>query len=118
MPEQPLKKEIFDSLQRLPISFGMGLRSRDRCREIAAALKEKQSLFILGKGYAEPIAMEGALKIKEMCYLHAEGYSGGALKHGPFALIEGPDGQFSSTPVICMILDDARTPYACLCRGG
>jgi glucosamine 6-phosphate synthetase-like amidotransferase/phosphosugar isomerase protein len=38
---------------------------------------------------AEPIALEGALKIKEMCYLHAEGFSGGALKHGPFALIEG-----------------------------
>ena len=57
--EPPLKKELLDALQRLPISFGMGLRSRDRCKEIATALKEKQSLFILGKGYAEPIAMEG-----------------------------------------------------------
>ena len=46
-------------------------------------------MFVLGKGYGEPIAMEGALKIKEMTYMHAEGYSGGALKHGPFALIEG-----------------------------
>jgi glucosamine 6-phosphate synthetase-like amidotransferase/phosphosugar isomerase protein len=36
----------------------------------------------------EPVAMEGALKLKEMAYLHAEGYSGGALKHGPFALLE------------------------------
>ena len=45
-------------------------------------------MFILGKGYGEPIAYEGALKIKECAYLHAEGYSGGALKHGPFALIE------------------------------
>ena len=113
--ELPLKKELLDALQRLPISFGMGLRSRDRCKEIATALKEKQSLFILGKGYAEPIAMEGALKIKEMCYLHAEGYSGGALKHGPFALIEGPEGNFGSTPVICMILDDAHAHHMRIC---
>lgn len=46
---------------------------------------------MLGKGYGEPVAMEGALKLKEMTYIHAEGYSGGALKHGPFALIEGND---------------------------
>lgn len=46
---------------------------------------------MLGKGYGEPVAMEGALKLKEMSYIHAEGYSGGALKHGPFALIDGED---------------------------
>jgi hypothetical protein len=55
---------------------------------VAQYLEKKESLFVLGKGYAEPIALEGALKIKEMCYLHAEGFSGGALKHGPFALIQ------------------------------
>ena len=67
----------------------MAMRSRDRCKEIASELEGKESMFVLGKGYGEPIAMEGALKIKEMTYMHAEGYSGGALKHGPFALIEG-----------------------------
>jgi glucosamine--fructose-6-phosphate aminotransferase (isomerizing) len=46
------------------------------------------SLFILGKGAQEAIAKEGALKIKEITYIHAEGYSSSALKHGPFALIE------------------------------
>ncbi len=50
--------------------------------------------------------MEGALKIKEIGYIHAEGTSGGALKHGPFALIEGPSGKFGATPVICIVLDD------------
>ena len=104
--EMPLKKEMLDSLQRLPISFGMALRSRDLCRKIASELKDKHSMFILGKGYGEPIALEGALKIKEMCYLHAEGYSGGALKHGPFALIEGANGKEGQTPVVCIILDD------------
>lgn len=41
-----------------------------------------------------------------MCYLHAEGYSGGALKHGPFALIEDDEGKFGATPIIMIILDD------------
>jgi hypothetical protein len=54
----------------------MALRTRDKCRAVAVALQNKQDLFVLGKGYGEPIALEGALKIKEMCYLHAEGFSG------------------------------------------
>lgn len=106
LPELPLKRELHDALQRLPISFGMGLRLRDKCRKVAETLKNKHNLFVLGKGYAEPIAFEGALKIKEMSYIHAEGYSGGALKHGPFALIEGGDGREGATPVIVIILDD------------
>lgn len=111
VPETPLKRELLDALQRLPISFGMCLRSRDRCRRVAEELKDKQSMFILGKGYAEPIALEGALKIKEMCYLHAEGCSGGSLKHGPFALIEGKEGQFGQTPVVTIILDDDHAAH-------
>ena len=67
---------------------------------------KKEHLFILGKGYAEPIAFEGALKLKELCYIHAEGFSGGALKHGPFALVEGKEGSMGCTPVIAIILDD------------
>jgi len=56
----------------------------------------------LGKGFSEPIAYEGAQKIKELSYIHAEGYSGGSLKHGPFALIE------VGTPIILLIPDDAH----------
>jgi glutamine---fructose-6-phosphate transaminase (isomerizing) len=82
-------KEYKDALQRLPISFGMAFRLHDKCKEIAKELNSSHSLFVLGKGYGEPIAMEGALKLKEIGYIHAEGCSGGALKHGPFALIEG-----------------------------
>lgn len=104
--ELPLKKELLEALQRLPISFGMAFRQRERCKLIAEELNSKQSLFVLGKGYAEPIAHEGALKLKEMGYIHAEGYSGGALKHGPFALIEDSKGNFGQTPVIVIILDD------------
>ena len=63
------------------------------------------------KGYAEPIAYEGSLKIKEMSYLHAEGYSGGALKHGPFALIDDDHGKFGATPIIMFILDDQHAHH-------
>src|SRR3546814_394866 len=71
----PAKRELLQALQRLPISFGMATRTRDHCKRIANELKDKNHLFVLGKGYGEPIAYEGALKIKEMAYLHAEGYS-------------------------------------------
>eukprot|EP00607_Mallomonas_marina_P005476 CAMPEP_0182426832 /NCGR_PEP_ID=MMETSP1167-20130531/13346_1 /TAXON_ID=2988 /ORGANISM="Mallomonas Sp, Strain CCMP3275" /LENGTH=635 /DNA_ID=CAMNT_0024608549 /DNA_START=167 /DNA_END=2074 /DNA_ORIENTATION=+ len=104
--ELPLKREMLEALQRLPITLGMSLRTRAQCQLIAKELYEKEHLFVLGKGYAEPIAYEGALKIKEIGYLHAEGASGGALKHGPFALIEGEKGKNGSTPVIVLILDD------------
>ena len=105
--KSPYAKEILDALQRLPISFGMALRfTHPQCKEIAKELMGKEHLFVLGKGYGEPIASEGALKIKEITYVHAEGYSGGALKHGPFALIEGERGKNGPTPIICIILDD------------
>lgn len=97
---------FMEALQRLPISFGMTFKLRQKCKQVAEELNSKNSVFLLGKGYGEPIAVEGALKLKEIGYIHAEGCSGGALKHGPFALIEGENGKCGATPVICIILDD------------
>lgn len=94
------REQLLQAVHRLPVYAGMTLRTHDQCRNIAEKLKDKQDMFILGKGYAESIAYEGALKIKEITYMHAEGYPGGALKHGPFALLE------KGTPVVLMILDD------------
>jgi len=99
---------LMAALQRLPISFGMALRLRDQCAKLAESLQSAQHIFILGKGYAEPIAREGALKIKECSYIHAEGLSGGAMKHGPFALIS--EDKEKRTPVIMIILDDEHAP--------
>mmetsp|Transcript_3593 Transcript_3593/g.6940 ORF Transcript_3593/g.6940 Transcript_3593/m.6940 type:complete len:708 (-) Transcript_3593:162-2285(-) len=105
-------KNLRESLMRLPICFGMALKTRDKCKKLAERLNGKEHCFVLGKGYGEPVAMEGALKIKEMCYLHAEGYSGGALKHGPFALIESDEnGKLGATPIIMLILDDAHANH-------
>lgn len=104
-------ERLQEALMRLPISFGMAMQNRSKCKKIAERLNQKEHCFVLGKGFGEPVAYEGALKIKEMCYLHAEGYSGGALKHGPFALIEDETGKFGSTPIILLILDDEHAHH-------
>ena len=59
-----------------------------------------ENIFILGKNKLYPIAREGSLKIKEVTYIHCEGFSAGALKHGPFSMIE------KGTPIVLFILDD------------
>ncbi len=56
LSDLPLKRELIIALQRLPISFGMGLRSREKCKKIAAELAGKSNMLVLGKGYAELIA--------------------------------------------------------------
>ena len=99
--------DLVAALQRLPTCVGVALGTRAHCRDIAARLVRGgcKSMFVLGKGLAEPVAYEGALKIKEITYVHAEGYGGGALKHGPFALIE--DG----TPIVLIVPDDDQAAF-------
>src|SRR3989338_11032524 len=80
-------------------------RQHPLCREIAVKILHATSAFVLVKGFAESIAREGALKIKEITYVHAEGYPGGALKHGPFALIE------EGTPIFLICPDDQLLPF-------
>ena len=75
--------------------------------EAAKILNEKNYCAILGKGLCEPIAREAALKIKEVTYLHAEGYSSGEFKHGPLALLE----ENKKTAAIIYILDDENFDF-------
>lgn len=101
-----------EALMRLPITFGMLMRTQAACKKAAKKIVNKEHCFVLGKGYGEPIAMEGALKLKEVGYLHAEGYSGGALKHGPFAMIEDDtNGKQGATPIIMLVLDDMHAHH-------
>jgi glucosamine--fructose-6-phosphate aminotransferase (isomerizing) len=96
------RKQLIDALHRMPIYTGMTLNDRDKIQAIAQKYKDAKHMFVLGKGFSEPIAYEGAQKIKELSYIHAEGYSGGSLKHGPFALID------VGTPIIMLIMDDSH----------
>jgi glucosamine--fructose-6-phosphate aminotransferase (isomerizing) len=82
------RRKIISDLHQLPVQINILLGEKDILKEIAKELTEKSSLFLLGKGKEEAIAKEGALKIKEIARIHAEGYSTSALKHGPFGLLE------------------------------
>ena len=82
------RRKIIADLHQLPVQINLLLGEIDKLKGIAEGLVEKSSLFLLGKGKEEAIAREGALKIKEIARIHAEGYSTSALKHGPFGLLE------------------------------
>jgi glucosamine--fructose-6-phosphate aminotransferase (isomerizing) len=82
------RKKIITDLRNLPFQIQNVLDNADNVKTLVANLKDARSLFVLGKGKEEAIAKEAALKIKEVTYIHAEGYSSSALKHGAFALIE------------------------------
>jgi len=84
------RRKIIADLHQFPCQIGVLLNdaNQTRIQRVAQKIKDKSSLFILGKGKEEAIAKEGALKIKEIAYIHAEGYSTSALKHGPFGLLE------------------------------
>jgi len=102
--EETKRRELVEALHRLPTNVGMTLNKvHGLCQQLATQhLLNCKNLFVLGKGLCYPIVLEGALKIKEITYTHAEGYPGGALKHGPFALIE------PGTPIILLILNDVH----------
>jgi len=94
---------IIDAMKKLPFDIKNtinNIRTKKYDLQIAKYLFDYNHCFILGKGPAQAIAKEGALKIKELCYIHAQGYSSSSLRHGTFALIE------EGTPVIYIIPND------------
>jgi glutamine---fructose-6-phosphate transaminase (isomerizing) len=76
------------ALQNLPGQMNHALALSSQIADIAAKLAEAQDILFLGRGAMYPLALEGALKLKEISYIHAEGYASGELKHGPIALID------------------------------
>ena len=83
-----LRERIRD-LVRLPRTLEQVLQLDEQIQQIAHRYFEAQDFLFLGRGIMYPIAMEGALKLKEISYIHAEGYAAGEMKHGPIALIDG-----------------------------
>ena len=93
--------DFITSLASLPNHIRLILKDADRYHEIAASLINAKDVLYLGRGTAYPVALEGALKLKEISYIHAEGYASGEMKHGPIALID------KGTPVIMVAPSDA-----------
>lgn len=75
-------------LEMIPNHVAEALKSEDKIKEIATVFKDAANFLYLGRGYNFPVALEGALKLKEISYIHAEGYPAAEMKHGPIALID------------------------------
>lgn len=82
------ERHMLNRLERLPGQINHVLELDDRLRKLAEDFIHKQHALFLGRGTMLPVAMEGALKLKEISYIHAEAYAAGELKHGPLALID------------------------------
>jgi glucosamine--fructose-6-phosphate aminotransferase (isomerizing) len=81
------RREVLDEIRALPEKMRTILKSHERIKEIAEFLRDKNDTIFLGRTYNYPSALEGALKLKEISYIHASGYAGGEFKHGPLALV-------------------------------
>lgn len=82
------ERDLISSLQKLPTYIENILQNEKNLDDLANSLKEAKGVIFLGRGINWPVAMEGALKLKEISYIHAEAYAAGELKHGPIALID------------------------------
>jgi glutamine---fructose-6-phosphate transaminase (isomerizing) len=88
---------VLAQLQEMPAKIQTVLDAMEPVRELARDLADAKSVLFIGRHVGYPVALEGALKLKELAYMHAEGFAAGELKHGPIALIE------HGTPVVCVV---------------
>ena len=84
----PAYQDLLEALHQIPNKVKRVLEKNDQIKEISASIKEVPNALYLGRGYNFPVALEGALKLKEISYIHAEAYPSGELKHGPLALVD------------------------------
>jgi glucosamine--fructose-6-phosphate aminotransferase (isomerizing) len=98
---QEQRRTHIDALMQLPQTVEGALRASERVKDIAARFHTRADFLYLGRGVNYPIALEGALKLKEISYIHAEGYPAGEMKHGPIALID------EAMPVVALAPNDA-----------
>jgi len=87
-------------MKQLPLHVKYVLEHNDEIKKIAGKIRNARSVFFIGRGINYPLSLEGALKLKESSYIHAEGFAAGELKHGPFALLT------KETPVIAIATKD------------
>ncbi|MFC6754112.1 glutamine--fructose-6-phosphate transaminase (isomerizing) [Halorubrum tibetense] len=95
-------QELLDSVRQLPNAVQSVLDAEDRVREVAREYVDSDAFFFIGRQLGYPVSLEGALKLKEISYDHAEGFAAGELKHGPLALVT------EETPVLALLTDGSR----------
>ncbi|MBA7594834.1 glutamine--fructose-6-phosphate transaminase (isomerizing) [candidate division WOR-3 bacterium] len=94
-------REIIEAIQKIPDQVAEILKLDNKIKEIASDFYKKRNFLFLGRGYNFPVALEGALKLKEISYIHAEGYPAAEMKHGPIALID------DNMPVVFIAIRDS-----------
>jgi glucosamine--fructose-6-phosphate aminotransferase (isomerizing) len=102
LPEKQVRNRIRD-LRKIPLQMQSVLEEKEYIKLHAKKFYEKKNALYLGRGINYPIALEGALKLKEISYIHAEGYPAAEMKHGPIALID------KDMPVVVIVTKDNRT---------
>jgi glucosamine--fructose-6-phosphate aminotransferase (isomerizing) len=93
--------EVLNALEAVPAQLESILKQNSALKKLAKKYAKAEDFFFLSRGYTFPIALEGALKLKEISYIHAEGYSAAEMKHGPIALID------SKTPTVFLVPQDS-----------
>jgi len=95
------KNSLITELRKLPGMVQHVLDDEEKIAQHAVQIAKYDHVFFIGRGINYPVALEGALKLKEISYIHAEGYAAGELKHGPFALLS------SQAPVVAIVAQDS-----------
>ena len=98
--DYPQLKLWESEIRKIPSKIGQVLNNSESIKELASQFVKSKSVFFVGRNINYPLALEGALKLKEISYIHAEGYPAGELKHGPLALLS------EDTPVVAIAVQD------------
>jgi len=99
------EERLVTALIEIPAHVSQALLAEADYRGVAELLADARDVLYLGRGSSYPMALEGALKLKELSYIHAEGYAGGEMKHGPIALID------EKMPVVVLAPREPQIPY-------
>jgi glucosamine--fructose-6-phosphate aminotransferase (isomerizing) len=97
-------RALREGLRRLPTKVQQVLNTRELIKGVAETIHQASDVYFIGRNINYPSALEGALKLKEISYIHAEGYPAGELKHGPIALVG------TETPIMAIVVDDPVRP--------
>lgn len=100
MEDHTKRKQLIDALIKAPGLINQVLNYEKQIESLAHKLTHATTILYLGRNLSYPIALEGALKLKELSYIHAEGFAAGEMKHGPIALID------QDTPVVVVAPHD------------
>jgi len=113
-----LESELTESLIEVPSNMSIALELSEKIKSLSNQVVNAKSALFLGRGVSFPIAMEGALKLKEISYIHAEGYASGEMKHGPIALVDDKVPVIIISPKDSLFEKNISNMQEIMARGG